>query len=46
MLWRQQFLVADRRFGVNAPISLVTVGLNGAKSRNTTQSVKLTFARP
>jgi hypothetical protein len=32
--------------GVNAPISLVTVGLNGDKSRNTTQSMKLTFARP
>ncbi|HEY3990233.1 MAG TPA: hypothetical protein VGM02_13105 [Acidobacteriaceae bacterium] len=31
---------------VNAPISLITVGLNGDQSRNTTQSVKLTFARP
>jgi hypothetical protein len=42
-----QFCVKwDGNAGVNAPISLVTVGLNGDKSRNTTQSVKLTFARP
>jgi hypothetical protein len=41
-----QFCVKwDGNAGVNAPISLVTVGLNGDKSRNTTQSVKLTFAR-
>jgi hypothetical protein len=42
-----QFCVKwDGNAGVNAPISLITVGLNGDKSRNTTQSVKLTFARP
>ena len=42
-----QFCVKwDGNAGVNAPISLITVGLNGDKSRNTTQSVKLTFSRP
>ena len=42
-----QFCVKwDGNAGVNAPISLVTVGLNGDKNRSTTQSVKLTFARP
>lgn len=39
-----QFCVkTDLSGGVNAPISLVTVGLSGDKSRNTTQSVTLTF---
>jgi hypothetical protein len=33
----------DGSAGVNAPISLVTIGLNGEKSKNTVQSVKLTF---
>jgi hypothetical protein len=42
-----QFCVKwDGNAGVNAPISLITVGLNGDKSRNTTQSVKLTFSHP
>jgi hypothetical protein len=42
-----QFCVKwDGNAGVNAPISLITVGLNGDKGRNTTQSVKLTFAHP
>jgi hypothetical protein len=42
-----QFCVKwDGNAGVNAPISLITIGLNGDKSRNATQSVKLTFARP
>lgn len=36
----------DANAGANAPISLITVGLNGDKSRNTTQSVKLVFAHP
>jgi hypothetical protein len=39
-----QFCVKwDANGGVNAPISLITVGLNGDKSRNTAQSVKLIF---
>ncbi len=42
-----QFCVKwDANGGVNAPISLITVGLNGDKSRNTAQSVKLIFAAP
>ena len=42
-----QFCVKwDAAGGVAAPISLITVGLNGDKSRDITQSVKLTFARP
>jgi hypothetical protein len=42
-----QFCVKwDASAGVNAPISLITVGLNGDKNRNTTQSVKLVFAQP
>ena len=42
-----QFCVKwDGNAGVNAPISLITVGLNGDKSRNTAQTVKLVFAAP
>ncbi|MGA9719505.1 MAG: hypothetical protein WBQ79_14585 [Acidobacteriaceae bacterium] len=42
-----QFCVKwDANGGVNAPISLITIGLNGDKSRNTAQSVKLIFAEP
>ena len=42
-----QFCVKwDANAGANAPISLITVGLNGDKSRNTTQSVKLVFGQP
>jgi hypothetical protein len=42
-----QFCVRwDANGGANAPISLITVGLNGDKSRNTAQSVKLVFAEP
>jgi hypothetical protein len=33
----------DGNIGVNVPIHLVTVGLGGDKSKNTIQSVKLTF---
>ncbi len=32
--------------GIHAPISLITVGLDGDKSRDVTQSITLTFARP
>jgi polyisoprenoid-binding protein YceI len=31
--------------GINAPISLVTVGINGDKNKNTVQSVTLTFGK-
>jgi hypothetical protein len=42
-----QFCVKwDANAGANAPISLITVGLNGDKNRNTTQSVKLVFEQP
>jgi hypothetical protein len=35
----------DGNIGANVPISLVTVGLNGDISKNTVQSVKLTFGK-
>jgi hypothetical protein len=36
----------DVNGGITAPISFVTVGLNGDKNKNTIQSVKLTFNKP
>ena len=42
-----QFCVKwDGNAGANVPISLITVGLSGDKSRSTTQSMKLTFSHP
>jgi hypothetical protein len=35
----------DASGGINAPISLVTVGINGDKNKNTVQSVTLTFGK-
>jgi hypothetical protein len=36
----------DGSIGANVPIQFITVGLNGDKSKNTVQSVKLVFSQP